>query len=48
MNQSLLSSMAFRDALWGKARMSIHKTVLLRMLSNKGEVKKNGKNTGSH
>lgn len=47
MNQCLLSSMAFRDALWWKASVSVHKTVLLGMLSNNGEVTKNGKNTGS-
>lgn len=32
---------------FGKVTMSIHKTLPLRILNNKDEVKKNGKNTGS-
>lgn len=33
---------------FGKVRMSIHKTMPSRILNNKDEVKKNGKNTGFH
>lgn len=38
-----------RFPIWhfGKVRMSIHKTMPLRMLNSKDEVKKNGKNTAS-
>lgn len=40
LDASLLSSMAFRNPLQGKVKMSIH-----RILNDKDEVKKNGKNT---
>lgn len=40
LDASLLSNVAFRNALQGKGKMSLH-----RLLNGKDEVKKNGKNT---
>lgn len=45
-DDNLLSKMAVRDALW-EVKVPVHKTMSLRILNDKHEVKKNGKNTGS-
>lgn len=44
-DDNLLSTMAVRYTLW-KVKMPVHKTMSLRILNDKHEVK-NGKNTGS-
>lgn len=45
-DDNLLSKTAVRNALW-EVNMPVHKTMSLRILIDKDEAKKNGKNTGS-